>query len=56
MSKVGRDGLKTKVLKLDMETIPAQQVDLADIIIEPHKIEEAREASTGAAALYQWVK
>ena len=56
MSKVGRDGLKAKVLKLDLESVPAQQVDLADIIIEPHKLDEAREASTGTAALFQWVK
>ncbi|XP_052100595.1 uncharacterized protein LOC127734646 isoform X1 [Mytilus californianus] len=55
LAKVGKEGLKNKVLNLDMETVPQRQVDLADIIIDPHKLDEAREASTGTAALYQWV-
>ena len=55
MARVGKDGLKNKVLHLDTDSVPINQVDIADIIIDPHKLDEAREASTGTAALYQWV-
>ena len=55
MARVGKDGLKNKVQHLDIDSVPINQVDLADIIIDPHKLDEAREASTGTTALYQWV-
>ena len=55
MARVGKDGLKNKVQHLDTDSVPINQVDLADIIIDPYKLDEAREASTGTAALYQWV-
>ena len=55
MTRVGKDCLKNKVLHHDTDSVPINQVDIADIIIDPHKLDEAREASTGTAALYQWL-
>jgi hypothetical protein len=35
MARVGKDGLKNKVQHLDTDSVPINQVDLADIIIDP---------------------
>ena len=52
MARVGKNGLKNKVPHLDTDFVPINQVDLADIIIDPYILDEARDASTGTAALY----
>ncbi|KAK3588378.1 hypothetical protein CHS0354_018179 [Potamilus streckersoni] len=56
MARTGKDGLQKRILDRRPEDVNEKDVEVADVILEPHNINEAREASAGTAAFYRWAK
>ncbi|KAL3866729.1 hypothetical protein ACJMK2_044010, partial [Sinanodonta woodiana] len=56
MARTGKDGLQKRILDRRPEDVNEKDVEVADVILEPHNINEAREASAGTATFYRWAK
>lgn len=55
LAQSGKGGLQKRIERLDIDRVPRDSIEMADGLLENHNLNEAREASAGAAAFFQWV-
>ncbi|KAJ8304773.1 hypothetical protein KUTeg_018356, partial [Tegillarca granosa] len=54
LAQSGKDGLQKRIENLDIDKVPRDSIEIAESLLENHNLKEAREASVGAAAFFQW--